>query len=185
MSRRSVVSLPPSGFTGLISMCLHVSRVKRSLVLLLLLTLNGCSALSPYSTQTRVDLQLNADNQLNPDVNGRPSPIVLKVLELRRPVTFENMDFFSLYQRTAQALGQDLIASEEFELRPGESIELKLKLDQGSRYIGVLAAYRNLPETQWRHVIKVHPKQQNRAVFVLGESGLQRADSQTGTGNPT
>ncbi|MDU8497661.1 type VI secretion system lipoprotein TssJ [Pseudomonas syringae] len=166
-------------------MSLHVSRVNRPLLLLLLLMLNGCSALSPYSTQTRVDLRLNADSQLNPDINGRPSPVVLKVLELRRPVNFENMDFFSLYQRTDQSLGQDLVASEEFELRPGERIELKLKLDHGSRYIGVLAAYRNLPETQWRHVITVHSKQQNRAVFVLGESGLQRADSQIGTGNPT
>ncbi|KPX48451.1 Type VI secretion lipoprotein/VasD [Pseudomonas syringae pv. helianthi] len=167
------------------SMSICMSQVNRSLLLLLLLMLNGCSALSPYSTQTRLDIRLNADHQLNPDVNGRPSPIVLKVLELRRPVTFANMDFFSLYQRTDLVLGLDLVASEEFELLPGDSIELKLKLDHSSHYIGVLAAYRNLPETQWRQVIQVHPKQQNRAVLVLGESGFYQADTPHDSGNPT
>ncbi|KTB81800.1 type VI secretion system lipoprotein TssJ [Pseudomonas syringae] len=152
--------------------------------LLLLLALTGCSTLSPYSTQTRLDISLRADNQLNPDLNGRPSPIVLTLLELKRPVTFESMDFFSLYQRTDQVLARDLVASEEFELRPGDSIDLKLKLDEGSHYIGVLAAYRNLPETRWRHVIKVIPGQQNRAVFVLGESGLYPAGSLDNAGNP-
>ncbi|KOG02550.1 Uncharacterized protein ABJ98_5287 [Pseudomonas syringae pv. aceris] len=93
------------------------------------------------------------------------------------------MDFLSLYKRTGQALGNDLVASEEFELRPGDSIELKLKLDASSRYIAVLAAYRNLSEARWRQVIQILPNQQNSAVFVLGDSGLQRADSPTRTGN--
>lgn len=152
--------------------------------LLLLFMLTGCSVLSPYSTQTRLHISLSADSQLNPDVNGRPSPVVLKLLELKRPVTAENMDFFSLYLRTDHALAHDLVASEEFELRPGESMELKLKLEEGSRYFGVLVAYRNLSQARWRHVIQVVPRQHNRAVFVLGESGISRADDQADTGNP-
>ncbi|MDG6397423.1 type VI secretion system lipoprotein TssJ, partial [Pseudomonas syringae pv. actinidiae] len=86
---------------------------------------------------------------------------------------------------TDHVVEQDLVASEEFELRPGESIALKLKLEEGSRYIGLLAAYRNLPETRWRHVIQIIPEQQNHAVFVLGESGIQRVDSPISAGNPT
>ncbi|KPC36377.1 VasD [Pseudomonas syringae pv. cilantro] len=157
----------------------------RRIGLLLLLSLAGCSTLSPYSTQTRLDISLGADHQLNPDLNGRPSPIVLKLLELKRPVTFGNMDFFSLYQRADQVLGDDLVATEEFELRPGEVLELKLRLAEGSHYIGVLAAYRNLPQTQWRQIIKILPRQQNRTVFVLGESGLYQANNQASAGNPT
>lgn len=163
-------------------MIFYCTRLAR---LLLLLTLAGCSALSPYSTQTRLDITLRADHQLNPDLNGRPSPVVLKLLELRRPVTFQSMDFFSLYQRTDHVMEQDFVASEEFELRPGESIALKLKLEEGSRYVGLLAAYRNLPETRWRHVIQIIPEQQNHAVFILGESGIQRVDSPISAGNPT
>ncbi|PBP57775.1 type VI secretion system lipoprotein TssJ [Pseudomonas syringae] len=166
----------------MISVSSCVTRVFQKVLIVLLVLISGCSALSPYSTQTRLDIRLNADDRLNPDVNGRPSPVVFKLLELRRPVTFESMDFLSLYKRTGQVLGNDLVASEEFQLRPGDGIELKLKLDDSSRYVAVLAAYRNVSETRWRQVIQIFPNQQNRAVFVLGDSGLQLADRPTRTG---
>lgn len=58
---------------------------------------------------------------LFPNGNGRPSPIVVRLFELKHPVTFENADFFSLYERAKETLAPDLVASEEIELRPGES----------------------------------------------------------------
>ncbi len=105
-----------------------------------LLVLGGCSALSPYSKLTKLDLELHGSDRLNPDLNGRPSPIVLRLLELKHPVAFENGDFFALYQRPKEALAPDLVTSEELELRPGESRELKLSVQDGSRYVGVLAS---------------------------------------------
>ena len=57
----------------------------------------GCSTLSPYSTLTKVNLTLQASDQLNPDLNGRPSPVVVSLFELKHPVRFENVDFFSRY----------------------------------------------------------------------------------------
>ena len=83
--------------------------------------LPGCSVLSPFSSVTKLDLQLTANEQLNHDLNGRPSPIVLRLFELRHPVAFENADFFSLYDRARESLPQDLIATRELELRPGKT----------------------------------------------------------------
>ncbi len=105
-----------------------------------LVLLSACS-LSPYSHVTKVNLKLTASDQLNPDLNGRPSPIVVRLFELKHPVTFENADFFSLYERAKESLAPDLVASEELELRPGETVELKLSVEEGSRYVGILAAY--------------------------------------------
>ena len=94
-----------------------------------LVLLAGCSSLSPYSKVTKLNLKLTASDQLNPDLNGRPSPIVVRLFELKHPVTFENADFFSLYERAKESLAPDLVASEELELRPGETIELKLSVE--------------------------------------------------------
>lgn len=58
-----------------------------------LLSLTGCAALSPYSDMTKLDLTLNGRDELNPDLNGRPSPIVLRLVELKHPVSFENSRF--------------------------------------------------------------------------------------------
>ena len=139
-----------------------------------LLVLGGCSALSPYSKLTKLDLELHGSDRLNPDLNGRPSPIVLRLLELKHPVAFENGDFFALYQRPKEALAP--VTSEELELRPGESRELKLSVQDGSRYVGVLAAYRDLPEASWRYVIAVPPQERTRIALSLDERGIALFD---------
>jgi type VI secretion system protein VasD len=141
-----------------------------------LLALGGCSALSPYSQMTKLDLSLSGSERLNPDLNGRPSPIVLRLLELKHPVAFESADFFSLYQRPKEALAPDLVTQEELELRPGEQRELKLSVQPGSRYVGVLAAYRDLPETSWRFVIPLQEQAHNQVALQLDAQGIQALD---------
>ena len=141
-----------------------------------LLTLAGCAAMSPYSTMTKLDLSLAGSDQLNPDLNGRPSPIVVRLMELKHPVAFENADFFSLYQRPKEALAPDLVTQEELELRPGETRELKVSVQQGSRYVGVLAAYRDLPEANWRYVIAIDEQQRKAANLRLDELGIRNLD---------
>ncbi|HDS1733146.1 type VI secretion system lipoprotein TssJ [Pseudomonas sp. BP8] len=139
--------------------------------------LTGCSSLSPYSSMTKLNLKLSAGDQLNPDLNGRPSPIVVRLIELKHPVAFDNADFFSLYERAKESLAPDMVASEELELRPGESVELRLSVKQGSRYVGVLAAYRDLAQTQWRHVIQLSPQAQTDADLTLDQDGIRPSNA--------
>lgn len=141
--------------------------------------LAGCSSLSPFSTLTKLDLTLIAGEAVNPDLHGRPSPVVVQLLELRHPVAFENADFFSLYSRAEQTLSKDWVNGEELELRPGEQQVLKLSVEPQSRYVGVLAAYRDLPHVQWRLVLPVVPGQLTRAGIVLDQAGLRMAAPQT------
>ncbi|PTS84844.1 type VI secretion system lipoprotein TssJ [Pseudomonas sp. HMWF032] len=141
-----------------------------------LLSLTGCAALSPYSDMTKLDLTLNGSDELNPDLNGRPSPIVLRLIELKHPVAFETADFFSLYQRPKEALSPDMVVLEELELRPGEQREMKLSVQPGSRYVGVLAAYRDLPESNWRVVIPLQEKERNSSVLTLDALGIKTQD---------
>ncbi len=153
-----------------------MSRFFPAAVLAALAVLGGCSALSPNSDLTKLDLSLQGSDRLNPDLNGRPSPIVIRLLELKHPVAFENADFFSLYQRPKEALSPDLVIQEELELRPGEQRDLKLFVQENSRYVGVLAAYRDLPESSWRFVIPLQHKAQNRIELTLDERGIQALD---------
>ena len=154
-----------------------MSCLKSVALLALMLLASACSTLSPYSKMTKLDLSLSASDQLNPDLNGRPSPIVVRLIELKNPVAFENADFFSLYERAKESLSPDLVASEEIELRPGEIRELKLSVNEGSRYVGVLAAYRDLPETRWRYVVTLAPMQRTHIELRLDQNGIQNANT--------
>lgn len=145
------------------------------LVLVALACLQGCAALSPASKLTKLDIRLDASEQLNPDVNGRPSPVVVRLMELRHPVAFKNADFFSLYQQPRETLMPDLVAVEEIELRPGETRELKLSANPESRYLGVIVAYRDLTESEWRTTIALKAKRINSIVLELEENGLVKS----------
>lgn len=136
-----------------------------------LMLLAGCSSLSPYSSLTKLDLTLTASDRLNPDLHGRPSPVVVRLFELRHPVAFDTADFFSLYERARDTLTPDLIVSEELELRPGETRTLKLSIEQG-RYVGVLAAYRDLNEARWRHVLTVNSGERTGVDLTLDQNGI-------------
>jgi type VI secretion system protein VasD len=149
-------------------------------MLLALGLLTGCGSLSPFSTLTKLDLSLTASDTVNPDLHGRPSPVVVRLLELRHPAAFENADFFSLYSHAEQALPKDWVNSEELELRPGEQQVLKLSIEPQSRYIGVLAAYRDLPHVQWRLVLPGTRQQLTRAQLLLDESGVRAVGPQAG-----
>ncbi|WP_409279578.1 type VI secretion system lipoprotein TssJ [Pseudomonas defluvii] len=149
-----------------------------------LLLLAGCASLSPYSNLTKLNLKLTASDQLNPDLHGRPSPIVVRLMALKHPVAFENADFFSLYERAKESLAVDLLASEELELRPGESIELKLSVEQGSRYVGVVAAYRDLSQARWSYVLPLAPEALTEVELVLAQAGIRsRNDPLASTDN--
>jgi type VI secretion system protein VasD len=135
--------------------------------------LAGCSALSPFSSLTKLDLTLVAGERLNPDLHGRPSPVVVRLIALSHPVAFENSDFFSLYERAEQVLPKDWVNAEELELRPGERRLLKLNVAPHSRYVGVVAAYRDLPHVQWRWVLPVTAQRRTQAELVLDETGIR------------
>ncbi|WP_122317618.1 type VI secretion system lipoprotein TssJ [Pseudomonas cichorii] len=147
--------------------------IKTLAALTALVLLAGCSTLSPYSHITKLNLKLTASDQLNPDLNGRPSPVVVRLFELKHPVAFENADFFSLYESAKESLAPDMVASEELELRPGETVELKLSVQEGSRYVGVLAAYRDLPDSKWRYTVQVAPLELTNADLTLDQNGIR------------
>ncbi|KRP66586.1 type VI secretion system lipoprotein TssJ [Pseudomonas orientalis] len=153
-----------------------MSRATLISALLMLGLLTGCSALSPFSTLTKLDLVLTANEHLNPDLHGRPSPVVLQLIELRHGAAFENADFFSLYDNAEQVLPKDWVSSEEVELRPGDRLVLKLRIEPGSHFVGVLAAYRDLPHVQWRLLVPLTAQQLNRAELVLDQDGIRLAD---------
>lgn len=126
--------------------------MKRNLFITLCgLILTACSS---TPDPTLLDLTLTASADLNPDLTNRPSPMVIKLVELKSHTAFENADYFALSANTKSALGPDYIAEEVMPVRPGEIKKFKLRLHPESRFIGVLAEYRALDKAVWRYVIQ-------------------------------
>jgi type VI secretion system protein VasD len=57
-----------------------------------------------------------------------------------------------LFDDEQKVLGPELIARREFVLTPAEQRVVDLELDQGARFVGVLAAFRDIRNAEWRVV---------------------------------
>ena len=103
--------------------------------------------------------------QVNPNANQRPSPVLLRVYELKAVAAFNSADFMSLYQRDQAELGSDFVAREEFVLAPGETKSFVKTLSPDTQFLGVVAAFRDLDRSRWRSVIAVDPKKSQQVVI--------------------
>jgi len=98
----------------------------------------------------RLELSVKAGSDVNPDDKGRAAPIVVRVYELKNDSTFKSQDFITLQEKDKALLADDINARDEFLLRPGDTKTFRRKPDSTTRVIGVLAAYRDLPNAVWR-----------------------------------
>lgn len=102
--------------------------------------------------------QIKANATTNPDANGRPSPIVVRVYELKSLDAFGSADFFALFEKDAETLGGDLLGREEYGLRPGESRPYRRQLQADTKFVGVVAAFRDLENSTWRQAVPLPGK---------------------------
>lgn len=135
------------------------SRIFRVLALVLpVLLAVGCASAPPPPKPTIVQITIEVDAGVNPDSRGRASPVVAKFFELKSLAAFESADFFSLAEKDKETLGAELVAREEFQLQPKENRKIERKLPAESRYIGVVASFRDLERATWRAAVAIPPE---------------------------
>jgi len=140
------------------------------------LLMAGCSTvekINPFAGPAKLKGEIAAGAQLNPDVRKRASPVVVRVFELKANAQFESADFVTLFEREQQALGPDLVAREEFVMRPGDKRTLDKKLSPDTRFIGVMVAFRELERARWRAVIPVAVNRTNEVAISLDDIAVQ------------
>lgn len=145
--------------------------IRALLIFTLSLTLSACSL---GQSDTLLHLTLVASEDQNPDINQRPSPMIIKLVEMTSASAFTNGDFFALYGATADTLGPDYIVSETLAVRPGETVDLYLTLKPGSKYVGVVAAYRLQHGENWRYLLPLISGKHNTVELGLTREQLVR-----------
>ena len=116
----------------------HPTTVRRSvfqpmLISLLMVAssilLSACAGAPPPPEPTTLDMQISASVDVNPDMQGRPSPIILHIIELNSTEQFNRLDYMSLTQPTGAALGPELLGKNQLVLQPGNSQALPMELN--------------------------------------------------------
>ena len=108
---------------------------------------------APAEAKVKASLTIAASKEANPDANGRPSPVVVRVYQLKNDAAFNGAEFFPLYDEEQKTLGPELITRDEFVLAPAESRTIDVVLSGDTRFVGALAAFRDIRNAQWRAVV--------------------------------
>lgn len=131
----------------------RVRRVSFGLLFAACAALAACKSAPPPEPKpvpVTVKLSIAVSADVNPDSQKRPSPIVVRIYQLKDDAAFKAADFFALYDKEQATLAASLVAREEFELKPGEHVTPGFMLSPDTRFIGVAAAYRDIRNADWR-----------------------------------
>jgi len=128
-----------------------------------LLGISACTAINSgvggyLGLDTDLKLTFRVDADVNPDERNKPSPLFIRLYELKSTKMFNNADFIDIYERDKEVLGADLIAKQKLKrLTPGESREDSFVLDKKTRYVALFAEFLQYRDAEYRVIIPVVP----------------------------
>lgn len=108
---------------------------------------------APPEAKVKASMTIAASADTNPDANGRPSPIVVRVYQLKGDAAFTGAEFFPLFDEEQKVLGAEFITRDEFVLAPAERRTLDVTLAPDTRFVGAVAAFRDIQNAEWRAVV--------------------------------
>lgn len=103
--------------------------------------------------EAKLQVTILASPLINPDLDGRPSPVVVRLYQLGSADGFKNADFARLYEDDSKALGKALLGSTETFVEPGGIKVLSSpKVNPDTTFIGVVVGFRDFGDAKWRAV---------------------------------
>ena len=113
---------------------------------------------APPEAKVKAPLMITVDKQANPDRNGRPSQVVLRIYQLRADARFLAAELLPLYDSDEKVLGPELITVDEFELQPAEAKTIEVSLSPEARFVGAIVPFRDDRNSTWRAVVPAPQK---------------------------
>ena len=122
-----------------------------------------------------VELSFSASSDVNPDPSDRASPIIVRYYQLAGTSAFEKADYFQIHDKEGALLGPDLIAREEVPLTPGASQTASFEAKPTTKFLGVIASYRDIDNAVWRGDVPIPPNQTTKLKIQLDKLKLSIA----------
>ena len=141
---------------------------------LMILLLAACGRKTPPlapQEQTLVNIEIVVTADINQDRSGRPSPLALRVYQLKSGSRFNSSDFISLYEKDTSILGTDLVQKDEIVLQADEKYILRPTLGTNVSTIGLMALFREYEQADWRASTAITPHDVNQInIHISGTS---------------
>jgi len=139
----------------------------------------SCTSLS--RAPRRIELVVDVAADANPNVRGRPSPVVLNVLQLTGDHRLVTADYLALLHDPDAALQQTLASAQKtLPIAPGDTNFTTLVIEKNVRYIGFVVELARFDDVQNRIVIPIETAKENGRIHIaINRAGVQRVNTKT------
>jgi type VI secretion system protein VasD len=123
----------------------------------------------PPTEPTRVVIEFEAAGNLNPNIDGRPSPVEVRIYHLRSYSAFKEAGFMPLFDGDQKVLGKELVQKQVIYLKPDEKHTVFFETAEDIRTLGILAAFREYDRGRWKVATGLQKNKTNVVdVFIAG-----------------
>ncbi len=102
-----------------------------------------------------VNLVLFGSSSINPGLNERPAPVLVRIYELKAVTAFDAADYFALNDKERESLGADLLSRDDYQIKPGERLQVARKLNAGTKRLAAMVAFRDLERSVWKASVAI------------------------------
>ena len=102
--------------------------------------------------EVKAVMTITVSPEANPDRTGRPSPVQVRVYQLRTDAAFNKASLADLFEKEDSGLGAEMITRDEYQLTPKENRTIEVALAGDTRFVGAVAGYRDV-NAQWRAIV--------------------------------
>jgi type VI secretion system protein VasD len=131
-----------------------------------------CGAFTAGCSKPTIGLIVASQPNVNPDHSNRPSPVIVKMYELRNDLAFKQADFRALFDTPVQVLGADLIATDEIVFIPGEARRVLYHPTPNTHFVGIVAGFRQMDRALWRVIKAVDPEEETWLAMELNDASI-------------
>ncbi|MDR5836407.1 type VI secretion system lipoprotein TssJ [Caballeronia sp. LZ034LL] len=116
----------------------------------------GCAS-TERDMDVPYEITLHVADDANLGVTGKPSPILVGLYELKSTGAFEAASFPTLQDRAKDALGEDLVFTQQLIMQPGETKTLRRPGGALATQLGIVAGYRLIDKRLWKQTVALAP----------------------------
>lgn len=118
----------------------------------------GCSVVKQTtgiqigSSNITVEVTIEADQDINRDLNNQPAPVLVRLFFLSGRSNFDNASYEALFSQRDGGIAGELVVVRDVLILPGSKQQIKLEQTPAVSFIGVTAGYRELDSIKWRDI---------------------------------
>ena len=137
--------------------------VKAILLAISFVTLSACSSINSsvggfFNMDTDLEIKFKVDADVNPDDDRKPSPLFVRMYQLKSTKMFNRANFIDLYEKDKEVLGADMISKQKLRrIKPGESRNEHFVLNKETHFVGLYAEFLDYKKSSFKLLIPVVP----------------------------